>query len=541
MAGINFGGLSSGLDTTLIIDSLLANQQRRVDKVTQLIEGGDSRKRALEDVKGAISRFEGQVSKLGEDAFGNRKVTSGDDSAFTAKADETSSLGDHELLVNNLASRSVVTVGKTQASASAVVGAGTLNLEFAANPSLSVTLSDSGSTLSDLANEINDQHGDTVQASIVEVSTGSFQLVLSAKETGADLNIKGEVDGVASSTLTGFDGTFLDAAAVNSGGISRTQDGEDAEVVLDGITITRSTNEIDDILTGVTLDLKGESTGSASSLKIATDFEEVTGSIDEFVKGYNDVLAQIDRVSNPESGILKGDTDLRGLRNRLQAQITRYVPNIATFNVRDGGESGFSALSQLGFSSDQQTGSIEFDKAEFKEALEEHFSEISNIFLGKSQTTNSDITIAANRGSPFSGQILLDATNDTATIDGDVYNLDRKNNSLTFAEGTAFSGITIFDGSNGTASATIDVASGLSAILAKEADTFSSFSGVIDDRVTSIVDRERSLGDQLIRASDRLDNERTRLTGIFAKAEQAISTLQGLQASLGAQSTSVQF
>ena len=536
MAGINFGGLSSGLDTNLIIESLLVNQQKRVDGINTLISQGESRKRGLNDVKGALGRFDTILEDLGKAAFGNRKITSGDEKIITASADENSSLGDHEITVNNLASRSVVTVGQAQASASAVIGAGTLNLNFNGASSLSVTLSDAGSTLADLSNAINDQHGDTVQASIVEVSSGSFQLVLSAKETGASLNIKDETDGASASSITGFDGTFLDAGQVNSGGITRTQAGEDAQIVLDGITISRSSNEIDDVLDGVTLTLKGESTGSATSLKIDTNFDEITKQVDEFVKGYNDVLTQIDRVTNPESGVLKGDPDLRGLRNRLQSQITRFVPNITTFNSRDDGTDGFSSLSQLGFKSDQKTGQLTLDKTEFKEALEDHFEEISNLFLGKSTTSNQDIEIVANSGAAFSGQVSLDATNDTATIDGVTYNLERKNNSLTFAKGSTYEGITFYDGSSGTGSATLDVASGIAALLEDETERFSSFSGVISDRISTIDNRKRGFEDQLDRANSRLDSERTRLTAVFAKAEQAISSLQGLQASLGAQS-----
>lgn len=536
MAGINFGGLSSGLDTNLIIESLLVNQQKRVDNISKLIEDGDTRKRALNDVKGALSRFDSSLSDFGEEAFGNRKVTSGDDSIFTASADETSDLGDHEITVNNLASRSVVTVGQAQSSASATIGAGTLNLNFDNASSISVTLSDSGSTLSDLANEINDQHGETVQASIVEVSSGSFQLVLSAKETGADLNMKDETDGAQSSSISGFDGTFLDAAQTNSGGISRTQDGENSEIVLDGITISRSSNEIDDVLTGVTLTLKGESTGSPTSLKIDTDFDEVTDKVDDFVKGYNEVLSQIDRVTNPENGVLRSDPDLRGLKNKMQSMITRFIPNIDTFNVRDNGDTGYTALSQLGFKSDQKTGALSFDKEDFKEALEENFEEISNLFLGQSSTTNQDLSVVANTGVSFSGQIQLDAINDTATIDGVTYNLERNSNSLTFASGSTYEGLTFFDGSSGTGTATLDIAAGLTSLISDETEKFSSFTGVLSDRVTTIDDRKRGLEDQLDRARDRLESERTRLTAVFAKAEQAISSLQGIQSSLGAQS-----
>lgn len=537
MGGVNFGGLSSGLDTNLIIESLLATKQRRVDNISELINEGEAKKKAFNEIKSAVSTFEGIIEGLGDNVFGNRSVTSGDDSIIVAEADETSDLGDHEIVVNNLAARSVVTVGQAQSSASATIGAGTLNLNFAGSSSLSVTLSDAGSTLSDLSNAINDQHGDTVQASIVEVSSGSFQLVLSAKETGADLNIADESDGAGSSSISGFDGTFLDAGAVNSGGITRTQDGEDAEIVLDGITITRSSNEIDDVLTGVTLTLKGETgTGSPTSLKVDTDLNKVADQIDEFVKGYNDVLSKIEKFGDPESGVLKTDSDLRSLKTSLQQQITRFVPGIDVFNTRDDGETGFTSLSQLGIKSDQKSGSLTLDKDKFKDALEENFEEVQGLFLGRTQTTNQDITFSANTGVAFSGQVLVDAINETATIDGNTFALERRGDALAFAEGSEYAGLTFFDASGGTGTATIDIASGIGALMQDQTDKYGSFSGILADRVETIGNRKRTLEKQLETAEFRIESERTRLTRVFARSEQAISSLQGLQASLGAQS-----
>ncbi len=536
MAGaVNFGGLASGLDTSLIIESLLVNRQKRSDAITQAISTGDAQKKALNDAKSVIGRLDTQLSTLSKTTFGNRKVTSGDDKIVTATATDKSSLGDHEITVNNLASRSVVTIGKAQSSASAVIGAGDLNLKFNNHDDINVSLSSPTSSLSDLANAINSQYKDTVQASVVEVTTGSFQLVLSSKDTGADLNIKDETDGASSSTITGFGSGFLDATQTNSGGITRTQAGENAEIVLDGITLQRSKNQIEDVLEGVTLTLKGESTGAPTSLKIDTDFEEVTKQVDEFVKGYNDILSKITSLTG-EDGELKGDTDLRGLRNRLQSQITRFIPNIDAFNIREDGSTGFTSLSQIGFKSDSKTGAITFDKTKFKENLEAHFDEISTLFNGKSESDNSDFSIVANSGASFSGSIAIDGLNNTAVIDGVSYDLSRSNDVLTFAKGSKYEGISIFDASGGTGSANIKVTAGVSAILRDDTERFSSFSGVLADRVSNLDTHKRALEKQLDDSTARLESERTRLTAVFAKSEQAINTLKGLQSSLGAQS-----
>jgi flagellar hook-associated protein 2 len=539
MAGINFGGLASGLDTNLIIESLLTRQQQRADAISQSIADGNTKKSVLNSVKSALSSFDDILGNLDGDVFGNRNVTSADDSIITATADAESELGEHELKVNNLAQRSVVTVGLAQSSATDVIGAGTLSLAFedAAND-LSVTLSDGNSTLTDLKTAINEQHGDTVQASIIEVSSGSFQLVLSAKDTGQALNIKDETDGASSSTVAGFDTTFRDVAQTNSGGVARTQDGEDASIDLDGITITRASNEIDDVLNGVTLTLKKESTETVN-LKVESNFDDLTEGLQEFTDGYNKVLSEIAKATNPETGILKSDPDLNGLVRNFQSKITRFVSNIDTLNpTRANGDDSFTSLSQIGFQTDRKTGELSFDKEELTEALETSFTEVKNLFLGGYTSSNANIT-ATHLLDDFSETVNLDIDSLEATIDGTTYSLTNDNGTLSFADGSGFESLFFYtQGQTGTA--TIDFAAGLSGTLEAEAERYSSFSGIIADRTTRIDETSRRLDKDLVRAQDRIDAERTRLTATFARAEQAINSLQALSSSLGTQSQGFQ-
>ena len=171
MAGVNFSGIASGLDTDLIIQSLLVNKQLRVDGINTRISEEAARKRALGDVKTSLNTFQGLVNNFGDDVFSNRTVTSTNEEALTAKADGTSDLAEHEIVISQLATRSVATFGQAQSSATAVIGAGDLTVNLAGGDSLAVSLTDPNSTLTDLRQAINDQHGDKLQASIIEVST----------------------------------------------------------------------------------------------------------------------------------------------------------------------------------------------------------------------------------------------------------------------------------------------------------------------------------------------------------------------------------
>ena len=159
---------------------------------------------------------------------------------------------------------------------------------------------------------------------------------------------------------------------------------------------------------------------------------------------------------------------------------------------------------------------------------------MQNLFLGGLKSSNSNVEIVNSLNSGFSGDVEVDLDNDTATIDGTVYNLNRDGNVLSFGSDTDFSGLVI-DDKGQTGSLTLNISSGLRGSLQIETDKYLGISGIISSRTERIDDSNRRLDRDLESAQDRLEDERARLTQIFSRAEQAISQLQGLQASLAAQ------
>lgn len=533
--GISFSGLSSGLDTDLIVESLLVRHQQKINSIQERIDQNNTQKRALTDLKTTLNTFGDILGDLESNVFEKRGVTSSDEKAFTASVlNSDAAVAEYEINVIDVAQRSTAKIGGALASATEVIGSGTLTLNLGSGSelqTLSVNLGDAGSTLTDLRDAINEQYGDTLNANIIEVdpnSSARFQLVVTTKNAGDNLNIQEAGDTNESTTSFASNATF-------DVGVDRTRDGKDAHLVVDGLDIYRDTNEITDVIEGVQLNIKGTTSGN-ESLSVEKDTAELVSGLQEFVNGYNDAISRIEKLAGAE-GTLQGDSSLLGLKRGLQSLISRSVDNIASLNTREDGSTGFTSLSQIGFKTDRTTGKLTIDEDELKDALTDHFDEVKNLFLGAQESSNSNVTIAANTGNPFSGSITLDTLADTATIDSTVYNLNRDGNVLSFQSGSAFDGMIFFVGQEDS-NVTFNVSAGLSADFGNILDQFTSFSGILDDRSSSLDSRNRELDRGLETAQDRLENERTRLTAVFAKAEQAISTLQGLQSSLTAQSGS---
>ena len=131
---------------------------------------------------------------------------------------------------------------------------------------------------------------------------------------------------------------------------------QDAILTVDGVTVTRSSNEIDDLFTGVTLNVKG--TGKVQ-MDIVQDAEDTVTAIDEFVTAYNDVMEWINtRLSESEVeeestddedetvatseefrtnyGLLHGDSLLWQAKSQLR--LLMMNPVSSSFSTKTGSE-----------------------------------------------------------------------------------------------------------------------------------------------------------------------------------------------------------
>ncbi len=130
------------------------------------------------------------------------------------------------------------------------------------------------------------------------------------------------------------------------------QAASDADLTVDGLQIFRSTNTINDILTGVTLYLTGEDTNKTVTLSVMQSDSAATDAIQRFVNDYNSVIDFIKQNASYNSetetaGILLGDSTVLGTQSRLFSLIGSSVPTLPT-----------SALADLNNGSGVRAGSI---------------------------------------------------------------------------------------------------------------------------------------------------------------------------------------
>ncbi len=347
MSSVNFGGLASGLDTGAIIEALMATARRPITLA-------EEKKAALNSKLKAYGTLSSSLAKLRTTA--RTMDTSREIRAFSAQSSDTSVLeavassganpGSYALTVNNLA-QAERTYSDPFASkdVAGLFGDGTLTITDGSGTPVDVIV-DATDTLENVASKINDATA-AVNAAVV-FDGASYRLLVMGEDTGAANAISFAEAG--SLTLD------LDDPA------NEAQAALDATVTMDGITFNSQTNQLTEMIPGLTIDLKAAS-ADAITIKVDLDVEAMTSKLSELVKDYNSVASFLhsqftyNGAANIEG--LMGEGAARTAKSRLQAILGDEVA---------GAGGAFSRLSELGVST-ASDGTLSFDTRAFKEAL----------------------------------------------------------------------------------------------------------------------------------------------------------------------------
>ena len=148
---------------------------------------------------------------------------------------------------------------------------------------------------------------------------------------------------------------------------SEIQTAQDALININGINLVKSSNVIDDIFDGLTLNLEGSDPDKTITVIVSEKAGDITSSMNAWVEQYNSVMSVLHAQSkfNPdedsEAPLLMGDATVRQIQTSLQ----RYVSS----RISILGSDSLSSLADLGVSTDSKTGQLNFDSAVLSSAL----------------------------------------------------------------------------------------------------------------------------------------------------------------------------
>lgn len=397
----------------LIQQTLRAESQPR-ERLKGRRQQKKNTKSLVSDLDGKLSSLQSQLSTLTDEItnpFEGRSASAGEGTeAFSVSADKSAGTGTHSVAVDRRASED----GRVSQTYSA--GGSELSTFFAdngpqtfeigvatptdSNPEartqISVTVNSNGSDNEAVLKDVQTAIDDALQTAVDDGTISSEERpnvsVVNPTSNTARLSVRSSQTGYrgrlsfsdSGSTLLSTLQVSADQLANDTQGGELTEVGSDetsskltSQFTLDGLTLTRNSNEVDNALGGVTINLD-EATGAEASFEVTADQEGAKSAVKEFISRFNEVnsfLQEKTRVDpeNDERGALADDSTFRRLQFRLRTDATQPV---------DGQPQGLSSLRDVGIEASRD-GTLELkDEEALFAALEENQENVRQLFAG---------------------------------------------------------------------------------------------------------------------------------------------------------------
>ena len=365
MPTISAAGVGSGLDIQSIVSQLMAIERQPLQRL-QFKQGQlEAQISAYGQLSSSLSNFQAAMEKLGSvSALKVFNGTSSNPDVVGVTPTSSAELGSFGVEVVRLAENHKMA---TQESLDTDTFGGrrndALNIQLGSDPANTITVDlRAAKTLSEIRTAINDDPDNPgVTATIIHGDNNNQKLILTANDSGAENALTLSTSGRINLNAFGFQ-TLNDIAGDTSL--------LDAEFTVDGYTITRPSNDISDVISGVTLNLVSEDPGNTHTIAIERDLEAVEEAVQSFATAFNELRASIKSL---RAGQLEADSSLLSIERRIFSVLN---------NPATGGT--YSVLSEVGLSM-QKDGTMSLDSSDLKAALQSDFDGVAQLFAADGQ------------------------------------------------------------------------------------------------------------------------------------------------------------
>jgi flagellar hook-associated protein 2 len=534
---------STGIDWNLLVQNAVNAKLLPATELSSEITANQAKITAYQKFQADLSKLSSDlaslstsvINPLATNAFAARAATisaNGDVNAAAALSmtvGNGAETGDHTLQISQIATAQKV-AGTTQSSPTTPLGlSGTFSLGLSGGSSASITVT-SGMTLQDVADAINAQSATSnVSASIVQVSSGSFELVLTGGEDAADISY---------SSTSGDDILNKLGVTDSSGSFSNVlQASQAAKFTLDGIALTRNTNDISDVLSGVTFDLlQPTPSGTSLNVSIGADTNQITNALQTFVTDYNafrdDVIAQ--QAINPDgtassSAVLFGDGTVRDVMTQIEQVLGTSVNGLT--------------MADVGLSFNQQN-ELVLDTGTLSTALTTNLSGVTALLSAQTKTSSSQLSVVNTSKSPesFTLDVAVDASGNLsgASVGGDNSLFSIQGNAIIGNVGTIYAGMAFTYTGSTSQSIAVTSTLGLATQTAQIAGDASANSGSFQTLINNLQTQDTTMQQKINDIDDAASAFQTQLEAQYAIYQSAIqaadNTLNYLSALLNAKS-----
>lgn len=348
---ISSAGLGSGLDVAGIVTQLMAIERRPLEQLQTQADTLKTRLSTVGKLQANFAELQSKANALTSTTLWGGTTATASDTAVKVATGTGAVAGSYAVQVDRLAVGQTVT-SALQASSSATLGEGTLTIELGrygdgspaadftpktGSTAISIAIGPGETSLAAIRDKIN-AAGAGVTAALVTDANGT-RLSLRSRETGAENAFRIGVSETADdgNPATGLSALAYDATVAGSA-MTRSTAAANAELSVNGIAISSTSNTLNNVIDGLTLSLT-RTTTSPVDVSVTEDTESVKKAVTEFVTAFNTLASFIRtqtayNADSKTAGALQGDQSTLALQSQLR-------------NVLNQGSSASSAWSRL--------------------------------------------------------------------------------------------------------------------------------------------------------------------------------------------------
>lgn len=563
---IQLSGGSSNIDFVDVVDKMIAARRLPADSLETRIESNDDKLTALKDLQTLIGTLKDSMANLygatsfdkSKNIFESKQIFASTDSSTLAgeligiTASNAASTGSYTFEVDQVATKHKLSTDTLAVAASAditgITGTGQFTLTGGTGSSqITVAAED---TLQDIRDKINNAKDNTgIQASVIKVSATESTLILTSTSEGEDnrMSFSDDTGNVLQSL-----GILTDPTTINAANVI--DNGDNASIKLDGISITRPSNEFSDLVDGLSISLYDAEPGTKITIDVEQDLNQAKTAIIDFVDAYNAVQTFINEKTfvdettgeASEDAILIGNSTVKNIESSLQQIAGTFAKGVTD----RAGKDDYSVLAEIGIdfvaygtnTDPLLDNTFVVDETKLNAALLDEPTEVMELFLFRGKSDNSDLTMTSFNGKTnaaqydfnidASGGVINSVTYDI-TIDG--VTTTGKNATVSGNSITTTDGLRLFYGGDKTAAdtASVTTSAGIGAQLYFQLDSLlKEEDGALSQEISAFETQNTSYQEKIDRIDERLESQRENLMDRFIAMETSLARMKTIQNSL---------
>jgi flagellar hook-associated protein 2 len=427
---INFAGLGNGTDFNKLIDGLIDVEKSRVTRLETWKSSWETKNEQFAALNTQMLTLKTTLEGFDTiEEFLKKSVSTTDSTRLTASADSNAQETNATIEIGQLAANDVhITASGTSSLKTAITSTNTFFTFSYGGEEYTINDISAGTTLEGFVNIINNHADSRTRIRASTVFDGStYHLQLSGLDQGSGNQL----------VISSAGDVIFGASSFN-----QTQDAVNAQIRVNGFPsagggwIERSSNTINDVIEGITLNLHDAEPGRTVSLTTVTDTSKIRETIDTFVNSVNVIRAQIKAITSVdedgEGSILTGNYGVDIVSQKLKNITADMGLGFSYWDPETMTGDRFSALSQLGILTDAEEGSptyglLKIDEEEYEKAIAQNDPEaIAKLFSAKNygESASPDFTYTSliegtTKPGKYDVQVVSDGSKIvSATING---------------------------------------------------------------------------------------------------------------------------